>query len=101
MNVATSIIALPYEADHPAFQGHFPGNPIIPGVQLLDRAKQILETQQGLELNGLQNAKFLSPAGPGDKLELEYTMTNDHIRFEIRCAERKVASGQFLISKPG
>lgn len=101
MNVPTTIVAMPYEADHPAFAGHFPGNPIIPGVQLLDRAKQILEAQHDLVLDGLQNAKFLSPACPGDKLELEYAMTERQVRFEIRCAERKVASGQFLISTPG
>jgi len=101
MNVSTAIVALPYEPDHPVFQGHFPGNPIIPGVQLLDRVKRILEAQNELVLMGLLNAKFLSPAGPGDELELEYTLADGQVRFEIRCAERKVASGQFLISSPG
>lgn len=87
---------LPFAPDHPVFAGHFPGNPIIPGVQLLDRAKHIIETQCGVLLCGIQAAKFLSPAGPGKALELEYRLAEKQIAFEIRCGERKIASGQFL-----
>lgn len=98
MTSQTHISPLPFESSHPAFAGHFPGRPIIPGVQLLDRAKCIVESQCGLALMGLQAAKFLSPAGPGDVLELEYSIAEKYVRFEIRCAMRKVASGQFIIA---
>ena len=91
------VVALPFASDHPAFAGHFPGRPIIPGVQLLDHVQHFVETHHGLVLNGLQTAKFLSPAGPGDGLELEYRITDTQLRFEIRCGERRIASGQFLI----
>ncbi|MDR2839175.1 MAG: hypothetical protein LBV49_11525 [Azonexus sp.] len=88
---------LPFAPDHPAFAGHFPGLPIIPGVQLLDRAQRLIEAQYGVLLSGIQSAKFLSPAAPGDALELEYQIGEKGVMFEIRCGERKVASGQFNI----
>ena len=66
-------------------------------MQLLDRVQHFAETHHGLVLNGLQAAKFLSPAGPGDALELEYRITDIQFRFEIRCGERRIASGQFLL----
>jgi len=93
-------VALPYEPDHPAFAGHFPGRPIIPGVQLLDRAKHLIETRHGLVLGGLQMAKFLSPAGPGDPLELEYRIVTGGIGFEIRSGSRLVANGKFIEAGP-
>ncbi|MCL2344766.1 MAG: hypothetical protein FWC58_02785 [Desulfobulbus sp.] len=92
--------ALPFPPDHPVFAGHFPGNPIIPGVQLLDRAKRMIETECGVLLCGIQAAKFLSPAGPGEALELEYRLDEKQAAFEIRCGERKIASGQFLLEGP-
>jgi 3-hydroxymyristoyl/3-hydroxydecanoyl-(acyl carrier protein) dehydratase len=92
------VIPLPFEPDHPAFAGHFPGRPIIPGVQLLDRVQRIVESEHGLTLDGLQAAKFLSPAAPGERLELDYEIGNRQVRFEIRCGTRRIASGQFLVA---
>ncbi len=92
------IVPLPFESDHPAFAGHFPGRPIVPGVQLLDRTQRIVESQYGLTLAGLQVAKFLSPAGPNDALELEYEVAENHVRFEIRCGTRRIATGKFLVA---
>jgi 3-hydroxymyristoyl/3-hydroxydecanoyl-(acyl carrier protein) dehydratase len=86
---------LPFEPDHPAFAGHFPGNPIIPGVQLLDRAQHLIETRHGISLCGIQAAKFLSPAKPEDRLELEYQVEENRVPFEIHCGERKISSGIF------
>ena len=98
MMYPVSIVALPFEPDHPVFPGHFPGRPIIPGVQLLDRVQRLVEAQHGLVLGGLQMAKFLSPAGPGDALELEYQVSDSQVRFEIRCGVRPIASGQFIVA---
>lgn len=100
MTPSAFTVELPFEPDHPAFAGHFPGQPIIPGVQLLDRAKCLIEARHGLTLDGLQMAKFLSPAGPGDPLQLDYQLTGNGVSFEIRSGERHIASGKFAASGP-
>lgn len=94
-----TIVQLPFESDHPAFSGHFPGQPIVPGVQLLDRAQHVIEAQCQIGLCGLQVAKFLSPAIPGDALELEYAVAGNKVRFEIRCGTRRIATGEFLVDE--
>lgn len=91
-------IALDIADDHPAFAGHFPGQPIVPGVVLLDKAQRIIEAAYALTLSGLSVAKFHSPAVPGDELLLEYDMNGASVRFEIRCAERKIADGKFTVA---
>ena len=94
------IVSLAIEHDHPAFIGHFPGRPIVPGVVLLDQAQRAVEASTGLALAGLPAVKFLSPAIPGDVLELEYEVAESVVRFEIRCGARRIANGRFLIA-PG
>lgn len=86
----------------PAFAGHFEGNPIVPGVVLLDQA---LIRAQALVANDdilwqVTQAKFLSPVGPGELLQfiLEHT-PRGRIRFEIVSGNRMVASGMFSPDK--
>lgn len=56
--------------DHPAFAGHFPGQPIVPGVVLLDQIMYLAQHSLGRNVNTWQvgQAKFLSPVGPGEVL---------------------------------
>ena len=76
--------------DHPAFAGHFPGRPIVPGVVLLDRL--LASIGQPCDI---ANAKFLSPVGPGETVEFHWHETaSGAIRFDISCAGRAVATGQ-------
>jgi 3-hydroxymyristoyl/3-hydroxydecanoyl-(acyl carrier protein) dehydratase len=88
-----------FDSGHPAFAGHFPGRPIVPGVLLLDQAKRTVESASGLNLGGLAAVKFLSPAGPGDVLSMQYEITEAEVRFTILCAQRKVAEGRFVIAR--
>jgi acyl-CoA synthetase (AMP-forming)/AMP-acid ligase II len=83
-------------ADHPAFAGHFPGFPIMPGAALLDVILHEIERTRFIDLTQwrLASAKFLSIVRPGDDLTLEHCRAGDGtIRFEIRGAARAVASG--------
>ncbi|HLL11948.1 MAG TPA: AMP-binding protein [Rubrivivax sp.] len=56
-------------ADHPAFAGHFPGRPVLPGVVLLSLVTQALNGRLGATPR-IDNAKFLAPVGPGAQLRL-------------------------------
>lgn len=89
------VVPLPFAADHPAFPGHFPGRPIVPGVLLLDWAQTTIEAQLGHQVQALAEAKFHSPATPADALELDFEVGVSTVRFEIRSAARKIASGRF------
>jgi 3-hydroxymyristoyl/3-hydroxydecanoyl-(acyl carrier protein) dehydratase len=96
-----STLALPIAADHPAYAGHFPGRPILPGVVLLDQAQRVLEQACGVTVTGLAQAKFLSPCLPGDDLQLDYECSGTALRFEIRCGQRRVANGRFTLAQSG
>lgn len=89
------VVPLPFAADHPVFAGHFPGHPIVPGVLLLDWAQTAIEAQLGHPVQALAEAKFHSPATPIDVLELDFEASVSAVRFEIRSAARKFASGRF------
>ncbi len=72
--------------NEPFFQGHFPGNPIMPGVLIIEAMAQ---TSGVLLLNSLpdpeqklvyfmqiNNAKFRKPVVPGDQLIMEIELVN-------------------------
>jgi acyl-coenzyme A synthetase/AMP-(fatty) acid ligase/3-hydroxymyristoyl/3-hydroxydecanoyl-(acyl carrier protein) dehydratase len=87
-------------ADHPALPGHFPGHPIVPGVVLLDHAIDAIGAALNRPLHGwrLSAAKFLSPAAPGEALDLAFdAAATGAIRFTVRAGERDVASGTLSI----
>lgn len=93
-------------ADHPAFAGHFPDNPIVPGVVLLDRAILFAEAMLGEAGNSgliwqVGNAKFFSPVSPEEALTFVLTKKpSGAISFTIRATERDVASGSLTPSAP-
>lgn len=58
--------------DHPALAGHFPGNPVVPGVLLLEHVMSLLEATYGpLAAMRLPQVKFLQPLLPEQAAELE------------------------------
>lgn len=95
------VTALAVAADHPAYQGHFPGTPVLPGVVLLDATIDALE-KAGKGPGGhweISSAKFQSAVRPGEALTLHHeTLPNGSIRFAIRTVDRAVANGLIVPS---
>jgi len=91
-----SLLPLCLPVDHPAYAGHFPGQPILPGVVLLDAALHALADVHGnpAATGQIKSAKFLSPVLPGEPLTLHYSaLAAGGFRFELRSDARAVASG--------
>jgi 3-hydroxyacyl-[acyl-carrier-protein] dehydratase len=85
--------------DHPAFEGHFPGHPVLPGVVLLSEALAAIEAASGRPPEDwtIASAKFLAPVAPGTSLTLWHeTLASGGIRFEIRSAQGPVANGSLV-----
>jgi 3-hydroxyacyl-[acyl-carrier-protein] dehydratase len=83
-------------ADHPAFSGHFPEFPVLPGAVLLDEMLKAVELARQIDLKSwrISAAKFLGAVRPRDCLVLEHEASAPGlIHFTIRVADRKVVSG--------
>lgn len=70
---------------HEIFKGHFPGNPIMPGVCMIQIIKELTEkiTQKTLMIQTLSNVKFMALINPDNnpelRLELDITITEDDL----------------------
>jgi 3-hydroxyacyl-[acyl-carrier-protein] dehydratase len=87
---------LEIRADHPAFAGHFPKFPVLPGAVLLDLALQAIAGSRGIDLRDwcIASVKFLDIVRPGDPLRLEHAAPHSGvIRFTVHAATRLAASG--------
>jgi acyl-coenzyme A synthetase/AMP-(fatty) acid ligase len=86
-------------ADHPAFDGHFPGQPILPGVVLLSLVMQALDREPALrEPLGatpvIDSVKFLAPVRPGARLVVHLAAAGRGVGFEVLDGPRCVARGK-------
>ena len=70
------------------FQGHFPNNPVMPGVLIIEAMAQTsavlvaksLDAEpntKGVLFTGIQEAKFRKSVVPGDRLELNVRILNN------------------------
>jgi 3-hydroxyacyl-[acyl-carrier-protein] dehydratase len=87
--------AIVLAADHPAFAGHFPQFPVLPGAVLLDEMLEAIAGVRGIDLTQWHVAavKFLDTVHPCDRLVMEHDATDESIRFTMSVEDRKVASG--------
>jgi acyl-coenzyme A synthetase/AMP-(fatty) acid ligase/3-hydroxymyristoyl/3-hydroxydecanoyl-(acyl carrier protein) dehydratase len=93
---AANALTFTVAPDHAALAGHFPGQPIVPGVVLLDHAISAIGTalNRSLDACRLSSAKFPSPAEPGTPLDLVFeTRASGAIRFTVSAGPRAVAIG--------
>jgi 3-hydroxyacyl-[acyl-carrier-protein] dehydratase len=94
--------AIGIAADHPAFAGHFPHFPVLPGAILLDEMLHAIAGARGLDLTQWRVAavKFLDTVRPRDRLIMEHdTAADESIRFTMSVEDRRVASGTLSRAK--
>lgn len=94
-------MALMVAPDHPAYAGHFPGRPLLPGALLLAEVMEAARAEPDFAAAlgptpQLGTAKFLSPVSPGAPLEAAFDLSGGALAFEVRSGARLVASGQFV-----
>ena len=102
-----------FDADDPMFAGHFPGNPIVPGVILTEALAQTAgiaaasgfpETARPLFLlSAIRTMKFLQAVRPGDELDLraeKIAATDRLLQFQVVASVKGVAAaeGQLVLS---
>lgn len=95
MNAYTQTIAF---NDHPSLKGHFPGNPVLPGVVLLEKVLIACKHwQPQRQVVGLQSVKFHRPIKPGDNFTIELTRKNQD-KAQFRCVIEKelVSTGTII-----
>ena len=82
--------------DHPSFDGHFPGAPVLPGVVILAEVLARIEADTGVAAADwtLESGKFHHAVVPGSRVEIAHEAHGDGgRRFEARTGGRLVASG--------
>ena len=93
-NAREVVETLRIPAAHPALPGHFPGNPIVPGVVLLDRIAAALERADGARLARIDAVKFLAPLRPDEEAELHIVRDGTRVRFRIDRADLPILRGE-------
>jgi 3-hydroxyacyl-[acyl-carrier-protein] dehydratase len=58
---------------HAIFNGHFPGNPVTPGVVQIEMIKELLSLhyQRPIQLKSMSNCKFLSILNPEENKDIQ------------------------------
>lgn len=96
------------DARHPAFDGHFPGDPLLPGAYLLalvlDEARAWLGAQARRERPaGVRAAKFTRAVRPGEPFACEFRLGEaGALRFAVKGADGVThASGVLAMQADG
>jgi len=94
-----------FPASDPVFRGHFPGDPVVPGVLLTEALAQLAGLaagQAGLRLAAIKSMKFPTAARPEEVIVLRAVKAGAvgglwQFGVEARVAERVVAEGVVVL----
>jgi 3-hydroxyacyl-[acyl-carrier-protein] dehydratase len=85
-------------ANHPSLPGHFPGNPVVPGVVILDEVLHALaQWQPQLNIEGFTTVKFLQPLLPDETFSIEFEH-NKATRMKFACKKNQTVFANGIIN---
>ena len=85
-------------ASHPSLPGHFPGNPVVPGVVLLDRIAAAIERANAGALRRVGAVKFLAPVLPGEDIECVGERDGERVHFHAKRDGTTVLRGDGVLA---
>jgi 3-hydroxyacyl-[acyl-carrier-protein] dehydratase len=98
-----------FAAAEPFFRGHFPGNPLVPGVILTEAAAQTAGIAAGgtgrrYHLSAIRQMKFIRPVPPESVVEFAASKTGGMgglLQFQVsaRVAGELVAEGVIILNE--
>ena len=77
----TEVVRIP--ETHPSLPGHFPGEPVVAGVIILDRVAARLERAGLGALKRISAVKFRVPLLPEQDAELHIAVSGKKLRFRL------------------
>lgn len=85
--------------EHPALAGHFAGNPIVPGVTVLQRVLDLLEAALPLSRTVmLREVKFLRPLRPAEICAIGIRRIDGKtLAFDCRVERQLIARGTLVL----
>jgi len=91
-------------SDSPWFRGHFPGEPILPGVAQIGMVKDAIRQarDQDLKVTGVRRVRFKQIIRPDDKLKLIATPLKQNVgayTFRILVENEAVCSGVMMVEE--
>ena len=83
------------QPDHTIYKAHFPGEPITPGVCVIQIAKELLEEQMQhqLAIKAVKNVKFLAVISPQQHPSVRYTFRQIQTVHETVTTQVEVTDG--------
>ena len=87
--------------DHPALEGHFPGQPVVPGVVILDHIITAVSALQAHDrVTSIGQAKFHQPLSLNRQCQIELSSRADN-RLGFRCiqAGTLICSGELQVEQ--
>lgn len=81
-------------AEHPALAGHFPGNPIVPGVLLVSRVCAAVSVAHGGAVGAVPVVRFHAPLKPAERFDIDVEPAGaGRYRFRVVRGDTLIATG--------
>ncbi len=95
-----TIAKYPFTLDHPSLKGHFPGNPVIPGVVILNKVLESISAEKSLKTYRIVSAKFQNPLIPPAVMTVQITeQSANRYNYKAMAEETVISNGIIEILK--
>ena len=82
------------DKNHPALEGHFPGNPVVPAALILEEVAQIFLKLAGKPPTTVQQVRFLASLKPGQIVTVSFSPhPNEGYRFSCQVGDQVIVKG--------